>query len=213
MATRISKPQLKVERLPLAGIKLEPQNCRRHAERNIATIKASLEQFGQQKAITIDYRNCCLAGNGTVIAARELGWTHIDACRSALRGKDARAYSIVDNRASDLSEFDFEELAGHLKSLKAANYNLQALGWEAHEIEPLLKATWTPPPLAELPTRTATTESLSDEDRQVIDEAISHYRKSHAGLTDSECLARICRFYLDHAGTKKLKRAASGATG
>ena len=122
--------------VPVARIQADPGNARRHPERNLAIIKASLRGFGQQKPIVIDAAGICLAGNGTLAAARALGWKHIAATRSALTGAEARAYSIADNRACDTSQWDDQELAQHLAAMQNDDDIDHALtGFDDEEIE------------------------------------------------------------------------------
>jgi len=44
--TAEAAPALKIARVPLASLVHDPDNPRTHDERNLAGIKASLEQFG-----------------------------------------------------------------------------------------------------------------------------------------------------------------------
>ena len=99
-------------------VKPDPVNARAHPQRNLEIVKASLAGFGQQKPIVVDALGVCIAGNGTLLAARALGWMHIAIVRSGLTGTDARAYSIADNRASDTSEWDELVVAEHLAALQ-----------------------------------------------------------------------------------------------
>jgi hypothetical protein len=105
--------------VPIADLRPAPDNARRHADRDIAALKASLHRFGQQKAIVVkrEYRgvrNAVLAGNGTVSAARRLGWTHLAV--SWFDGSDeaAKAYAVADNATGELSEWDLTQLAADL---------------------------------------------------------------------------------------------------
>ncbi len=45
--------RLKVERVAIASLRPDPANARRHGERNLESIKASLTRFGQQKPIVV----------------------------------------------------------------------------------------------------------------------------------------------------------------
>ena len=103
-----------IEHLPLADLSLDPANARRHGERNLEQIKASLRRFGQQKPIVVDATNVVRAGNGTLAAARALGWATIAAVRSDLAGVEMTAYAITDNRSAELAEWDAEVLAAAL---------------------------------------------------------------------------------------------------
>jgi ParB-like chromosome segregation protein Spo0J len=97
----------------------DPANARKHSERNIESIMASLRRFGQQKPIVIDSTNVVRAGNGTLEAAKRLGWDTIEAVKTTLKGSDAIAYAIADNRTSELAEWDSDVLAAQLNGLLA----------------------------------------------------------------------------------------------
>lgn len=135
--------------VPLASLEPDPRNARLHSERNRAAILRSLRQFGQQRPLVLhgDGRTI-MAGNGTWEAARQLGWEYIAAVPATLEGDEATAYGIADNRSAELAKWDFEQLSGLLKRIngleqsEAADPLLGQLGWEAHEIEPLLQADW-----------------------------------------------------------------------
>lgn len=47
------KNELVVERRAIADLRVDPENARAHDDRNLAAIKKSLEEFGQQKPIEI----------------------------------------------------------------------------------------------------------------------------------------------------------------
>src|SRR4051812_9327443 len=92
---------MNIEDVEISSLSPDPANVRRHSERNLETIKASLRRFGQQKPIVVDGSGIVRAGNGTLAAAIALGWTHIKIVRSNLAGSEATAYGIADNRAGD----------------------------------------------------------------------------------------------------------------
>src|SRR4051812_40759398 len=64
---------MNVETVEISTLCPDPANVRRHSERNIETIKASLRRFGQQKPVVVDANGIVRAGNGTVAAAVALG--------------------------------------------------------------------------------------------------------------------------------------------
>jgi DNA modification methylase len=128
---------MKVEEVPLAEVVPDPANARVHDERNLEAIKGSLARFGQQKPIVVDQAGVIRAGNGTYAAAKALGWPTIKVVRTDLSSVDATAYSIADNRTSDLSEFDDQALAQLLRDLRAEDA-LEGVGFAAAEIDELL---------------------------------------------------------------------------
>jgi DNA modification methylase len=129
---------MKTERVPIDSVSLDPANVRRHGERNLATIKASLSRFGQQKPIVVDADGIVRAGNGTWTAAKALGWKEITVVRTALKGAEATAYAIADNRTAELAEWDEDALAQTLAALQIEDEALALdTGFDAKEIEAL----------------------------------------------------------------------------
>lgn len=105
------------ETMQVSDVMPDPSNARKHGQRNLEAIASSLKAFGQQKPIVVDGRGICLAGNGTLEAARSLGWQTIQAVRSELSPVEAVAYGIADNRSAELAEWDLEVLPKLLESL------------------------------------------------------------------------------------------------
>lgn len=117
--------------LPLAlaidSLTLDPRNCRKHGPGSIAGIKESLLQFGQLKPITLNVETGIVtAGNGTVMAARELGWTHLAVVRVKQDAATATGWAIADNRTAELSEWNDQELLAAAQSLEQLNPELLA---------------------------------------------------------------------------------------
>jgi len=130
---------MKLETVALGSISPDPANTRKHSRRNLDAIKASLRRFGQQKPIVVDSRGTVLAGNGTLAAATELGWSEIQIVRTALAGVDATAFGIADNRTAELAEWE-ETLGEVLKALTDAGVDAADLGFNQMEIDDLLEA-------------------------------------------------------------------------
>ena len=126
---------MKVEKRDIKSLKLDPRNSREHPERNLAVIMESLQRFGQQKPVVILKGGKVIAGNGLVMAARELKWETISVFETTLAEVEARAYAITDNRTNELSEWNWEMLADELRSLESEKYDLEGIGWKQHEIE------------------------------------------------------------------------------
>ena len=128
---------MKTETVPIDSLHLDPANVRLHPERNLATIKASLARFGQVKPIVVDANNVVRAGNGTLEAAKALGWDKIAIVRTSLKGSEATAYAITDNRSAEQAEWDNVALAESLRSLQSEDFDLDAVGFTAEEIDGL----------------------------------------------------------------------------
>lgn len=130
---------MKAERVPIDSVKLDPANVRRHGEKNLSAIKSSLSRFGQQKPIVVDADGIVRAGNGTWTAAKALGWKEITVVRTDLKGSEATAYAIADNRTGELAEWDEDALAQTLAALQIEDEELALdTGFDAKEIDALL---------------------------------------------------------------------------
>jgi len=138
---RIS-PALMPLGMPIGQLHADPENVRRHPDRNIEAIMASLAKFGQQAPAVYVLRKgkkIIIKGNGLLAAAKSLGWTRLAAVRSGLAEQDAKAYAIADNRTTDLSDFDEELLAAQLAELDEADYDLASIGYTDAEFQELFK--------------------------------------------------------------------------
>jgi ParB-like chromosome segregation protein Spo0J len=129
---------MKLTTTKIAELSLDPSNVRKHGRKNLDAIKASLRKFGQQKPIVVDAKGIVLAGNGTLTAAQELGWTEIQIVRTELAGVEATAFSIADNRTAELAEWK-QELNEALNDLVSQKVNLDDLGFDRDYIKELQK--------------------------------------------------------------------------
>lgn len=104
--------------VPIDSIDFMDKNPRTHSDEGQEAIQKSLARFGQVKPVVLasDARTV-IAGNGTLQAARALGWTHIAVVKTRLEGGEAKAYAIADNRTTDLSAFDMDVVEDILKEL------------------------------------------------------------------------------------------------
>tara|TARA_R110000751_G_scaffold12892_4_gene44089 strand:+ start:715 stop:1410 length:696 start_codon:yes stop_codon:yes gene_type:complete len=127
--------------MPVGSLSLDKQNARAHGPANLEAIKLSLTRFGQQKPIIVSEEGVVYAGNGTLVAARELGWETIKVSVSALPIEELRAYALADNRSAELAEWDTEALALSLEHLADEGGGIDAaveLGWAPHEVDAIL---------------------------------------------------------------------------
>ena len=141
---------MQVENRKLTDLKLDPNNARKHDERNIGAIKASLAQFGQRKPIVISADGIILAGNGTFVAAQELGWPTLAVAVAPAEwdSATAKAYALADNRSADLAEWDSRILLDTLNDLPVDL--LPATGFDATYIEAMNNVFGDAPDLDDL---------------------------------------------------------------
>jgi site-specific DNA-methyltransferase (adenine-specific) len=127
---------MNIETLRIAELTLDPNNARQHDEKNLKAIQGSLTQFGQRKPIVITEAGTIVAGNGTVEAAKRLGWTDIEVVRVPSDWTDAqvKAFAIADNRTAELANWNQEVLTSQLLELEAEGWELAEFGFEAFEL-------------------------------------------------------------------------------
>jgi DNA modification methylase len=128
---------MEVKRRLISDLTLDPNNARAHSQKNLNAIKSSLTKFGQRKPIVVDGKGVVLAGNGTVEAAKSLGWDQIDVAVIPANWDEAtaRAYALADNRTAELAEWDENVLAKQLLELIDVDFDIEAIGFEMPEPE------------------------------------------------------------------------------
>src|SRR3990167_8333455 len=124
---------------PIASLSLDPANARLHPERNLNAIQGSLRAYGQRKPLVVRRAGMVVtAGNGTLEAARALGWTHVAAVVVDDDALTATGFALADNRTGELAEWDDAALSALLAGLQAEEVDLDALGWSAAELDALV---------------------------------------------------------------------------
>ncbi len=119
----------------IASLREDPQNARKHDKRNLDAIAKSLSEFGQRKPVVALADGTVIAGNGTLAAARSLGWTDI-AVATFEDEEKAKAYAVADNRAGELATWDDDLLVAALSGIDEGLR--AACGFSAAELERLL---------------------------------------------------------------------------
>lgn len=115
-------------------------NVRVHGERNKKAIADSVAQFGAGRSILVDADGIIRAGNGTAEAWKQTGGKVrvvesdgkelIVVKRTDLKGAEAIAYAIADNRAAELGKWDNAALEIQLSELAANDFDLSLLGFD-----------------------------------------------------------------------------------
>lgn len=141
--------KLTVQLVAVDSLINDPKNARKHNAKNIAAIEKSLTEFGQQRPIIVDADNVVVAGNGTLEAARNLGWTQIAVTVSTLDAQRAKAFALADNRTAELADWDSAQLLESLKELDELDL-LNATGFTDAELNDLNKFWGDAPDLDEL---------------------------------------------------------------
>lgn len=134
--------------VPIATLKPDPQNARKHGAANLASIRSSFEKYGQVKPIAARKSDLVvLAGNGRLRVAQEMGWTHIAVVLMEGTPEQLAGFALVDNKSAELADWDEVALSDLMQTVSGAGLDLATLGFQASEIEKLLDAEESLPPV------------------------------------------------------------------
>jgi DNA modification methylase len=145
---------MKLETVEIKSLISDPKNARQHDDKNLQAIAGSLRKFGQRKPIVVSQDNVVVAGNGTIQAAKNLGWTEIDVVRVPADWSldQIKAFALADNRTAELAVWNQEVLTAQLQELEFAGFEVAEFGFEAIELnilEPEIQEDEIPEPSTE----------------------------------------------------------------
>jgi DNA modification methylase len=141
---------MKIEQRKVESLIPYVNNSRKHSDKQVAQIAASIKEFGWTNPILVDGENGIIAGHGRLMAARKLSMEEVPVIELAhLSDNQRKALIIADNKLALNADWDNDILALELSDLSAADYDLDILGFDNEEVGKLLKTE---------------TEGLTDED-------------------------------------------------
>lgn len=200
--------KLEIKTVPIDSLTPDPENARLHPERNMDAIRQSLALYGQLKPLVVREEGMIVvAGNGTLQAAKDLGWKEIAISIIPLSHVEAVGYGLADNRTSELARWNGEVLARLSKYI--AEQEAVAVGWSSDELEVLRTAAdqWVPPAIEEgdshpvsPPTRVL---KFTQEQYEILDRVIDSLKRRETQMngkikdwSDEECLIYILRDWI-----------------
>lgn len=117
--------------VPVDSIARYAGNARKHGQKQIDKIAASIAEFGFNAPILIDENNTIVAGHGRYLAALKLGMKEVPVIAlTHLSEAKRKAYIIADNRLAEDSSWDMGKLAAEVASLQNEDFDLSAIGLE-----------------------------------------------------------------------------------
>ena len=158
-------PDLRPLAVSVEDLTTDPRNARAHSRASIDGIKASLERWKQRKPIVVRRDpdtgdlSAVAAGNGTLTAARELGWTHIAAVVVEEGAPEAQGFALSDNRTAELSTWG--ELAPEI--LAEVRVDLPDIDFDALGLDAGFEALVSPPDPIVPPTPRRPTEDAQQD--------------------------------------------------
>lgn len=132
--------------VPIASLREDPYNARKHGKRNIQSIVDSLRKFGQVLPLLVRAEdNVVIGGNGRVEAMRMLQWTMCTIAPLHISESYARELSIVLNQSATHATWDWGALSENLRTIidEQGIENI-VTGFSSKEITKLCEAYETP---------------------------------------------------------------------
>lgn len=127
---------MKTRTVAIDSLTPDPQNARKHGEKNLAAIKASLKKFGQVEPLVVNKRNnLIIGGNGRLEAMKALGLKEAAIVEVDLDNTQAAALAIALNRTGELAEWNDENLGKILQGLHEDGFDIAELGFDLKDIE------------------------------------------------------------------------------
>jgi hypothetical protein len=129
-------PRISIVYRAIHQLKPDPANPRLHSNKQIRQIANSIATFGFNVPVLVDADLNVIAGHGRGLACRELGWSEVPTiCLDRLSSAQARAFTIADNRLTEIATWDDRLLARQLRdlSLLGLDFDLEVTGFETGE--------------------------------------------------------------------------------
>ena len=124
--------KLKIVYLPPGELTPYEHNARKHAEEDLATIRASVKEFGFRDPIAVwGPNNIIVEGHGRQIVAQEMGLKTVPVIRlDDMTDEQRRAYALVHNKTAEMSGWDFTELEAELAELEM-DFDMSEFGFDS----------------------------------------------------------------------------------
>ena len=107
----------------ISEIKPYKKNAKRHPEKQIKQVAASIKEFGFNQPIVVDKNKVIIVGHGRYEAAKMIGLEDVPVIEVDLTEEQARAYRLADNKLNE-SEWDMDLVIEELKEMSAQMIDL-----------------------------------------------------------------------------------------
>lgn len=106
---------------------------------DVDSVARSFHRFGQRKPIVAKKDGEVIAGNTSMAAMKQLGWTHCAVVFVEETEAESKAFALADNRTSELSQTDTYNLATFIEEIQAEDPALlEAASYSFTDIEDIL---------------------------------------------------------------------------
>lgn len=124
---------MEIEYISIAKLMPYYRNPRKN-DASVSAVAQSIKQFGFRNPIVIDRNGTIIAGHTRLKAARMLGLDKVPVIKADdLSEEQVAAFRLADNKAQELSSWDFSLLMDELTAIKGID--MEAFGFSYEEEE------------------------------------------------------------------------------
>lgn len=128
---------------PLASLRAYDGHARKHPEKQIVQLMASMTQFGFAMPLLIDESGTLIVGHARLDAAHRLGLSEVPVIvADRWSASQVKAYRLADNQLARHATWDEQLLRIEIQSIiELDEVSVEVMGWETAEIDVLLGGT------------------------------------------------------------------------
>lgn len=120
----------------IADLKRYEKNNKKHPEKQLIKIVASIKEYGFKNPVLIDKNNVIIAGHGRTLAAERMGMEEVPCIDcSDLNSKQVKALRLMDNKSAELAEWDFDNIKAELEELKLEEFDIDLTGFDMSDLQ------------------------------------------------------------------------------
>lgn len=124
---------MKIVKLKIDDVFPYEGNAKLHPDSQIAQIKESIRQFGNNDPIAVDEKHIIIEGHGRYIAMKEMGYEEVECIvLSGMTEDQKNAYRLVHNKLTMNSGFDLDILT---KELENISIDMEQFDFDIPEID------------------------------------------------------------------------------
>ena len=131
-----SRKKYQIEYLATTSLHPNPRNARKHSDKQIAQLAASIDTFDNLEPIITDTDRNIVAGHGRWHAAKKLKFPEVPVIRVEFRNEDQKAaFALASNRLGDLSSWDEDLLQEELEALFDSDCGIDITGFSTADLD------------------------------------------------------------------------------
>ena len=129
-------PNMEIKQVPISKLKLASYNPRTHPDKAIEVLVKSIENYGFTNPILTQKKtNIVIAGHARIKAAQKLGIKQVPVIYLDFDEVTAKAYTIMDNRSAELTEWDYPALKDLTVDIDLGNIDISLTGFDELELK------------------------------------------------------------------------------